>query len=113
MLLETLRSKTKYVLGPDGSALTIADLPAPGTNRRVIRRKAEVWRLCAAACSRLTKRAAATRSRSMNFFPGNLRSTNMASPDYAPHASSNIGRNNDLERVVAHASVEWRPRYGH
>ena len=32
----------KYVLGPDGSPLTIADLPAPGTTRWVIRRKAEV-----------------------------------------------------------------------
>jgi hypothetical protein len=32
----------KYVIGPDGSPLTIADLPAPGTTRWVIRRKAEV-----------------------------------------------------------------------
>jgi hypothetical protein len=32
----------KYVVGPDGSPLTIADLPAPGTTRWVIRRKAEV-----------------------------------------------------------------------
>ena len=32
----------KYVIGPDGSALTLADLPAPGTTRWVIRRKAEI-----------------------------------------------------------------------
>jgi hypothetical protein len=32
----------KYVVGPTGSPLTIADLPAPGTTRWVIRRKAEV-----------------------------------------------------------------------
>jgi hypothetical protein len=32
----------KYVLGPDGSPLTITDLPPPGTTRWVIRRKAEV-----------------------------------------------------------------------
>jgi hypothetical protein len=32
----------KYVLGPDGSPLTLADLPAPGTKRWVIRRKAQV-----------------------------------------------------------------------
>ena len=31
----------KYVIGPDGSPLTVADLPAPGT-RWVVRRKAEV-----------------------------------------------------------------------
>jgi len=30
------------VIGPDGSPLTVADLPAPGVNRWVIRRKAEV-----------------------------------------------------------------------
>jgi hypothetical protein len=30
------------VIGPDGSPLTIADLPAPGTTRWVIRRKAEL-----------------------------------------------------------------------
>jgi hypothetical protein len=32
----------KHVNGPDGSPLTLADLPAPGTTRWVIRRKAEV-----------------------------------------------------------------------
>ena len=37
-----LRPRCKYVLGPDGSPLTMADLPAPGTKRWVIRRKAEV-----------------------------------------------------------------------
>lgn len=36
------RQRPKYVLGPDGSPLTIADLPAPDTVRWVIRRKAEV-----------------------------------------------------------------------
>jgi len=37
-----LRPRPEYVLGPDGSPLTIADLPAPGAQRWVIRRKAEV-----------------------------------------------------------------------
>ena len=32
----------KYVIGPDGSPLTIADLPPANTRRWVIRRKAEV-----------------------------------------------------------------------
>ena len=41
-MLEPLRPRAKYVLGPDGSPLTIADLPKPGTKRWVIRRKAEV-----------------------------------------------------------------------
>lgn len=41
-MAEPSRSKVKYVIGPDGSPLTIADLPAPGTRRWVIRRKAEV-----------------------------------------------------------------------
>jgi Protein of unknown function (DUF1153) len=38
----SLRERPKYVMGPDGSPLTIADLPQPGTKRWVIRRKAEV-----------------------------------------------------------------------
>ena len=41
-MTEPLRPRAKYVIGPDGSPLTIADLPAPGTKRWVIRRKAEV-----------------------------------------------------------------------
>ena len=39
---ESLRPRVKYVIGPDGSPLTIADLPPVGTKRWVIRRKAEV-----------------------------------------------------------------------
>src|ERR1700678_4529493 len=41
-MTEPHRPRVKYVIGPDGSPLTIADLPAPGTTRWVIRRKAEV-----------------------------------------------------------------------
>ena len=36
------RAGARYVIGPCGSVLTIADLPPPGTVRWVIRRKAEV-----------------------------------------------------------------------
>ena len=39
---EQRRSRVSYVIGPDGSPLTLADLPPPGTKRWVIRRKAEV-----------------------------------------------------------------------
>ena len=41
-MIDPLRSRPKYVIGPDGSPLTIADLPAPSTRRWVIRRKAQV-----------------------------------------------------------------------
>ena len=34
-----LRPRVNYVIGPDGSPLTITDLPAPGSHRWVIRRK--------------------------------------------------------------------------
>ncbi|MFM8748224.1 MAG: DUF1153 domain-containing protein [Aestuariivirga sp.] len=37
-----LRSRVNYVIGPDGSPLTVADLPPAGNQRWVIRRKAEV-----------------------------------------------------------------------
>jgi hypothetical protein len=36
------RPSVKYVIGPDCSPLTIADIPPPSTKRWVIRRKAEV-----------------------------------------------------------------------
>jgi hypothetical protein len=39
---EALRPRVKYVIGPDGSPLTISDLPPTNTRRWVIRRKAEV-----------------------------------------------------------------------
>ncbi len=41
-MTETHRPRVKYVIGPDGSPLTIADLPPPTTKRWVILRKAEV-----------------------------------------------------------------------
>ena len=36
------RSRVNYVIGPDGSPLTVNDLPPTNTRRWVIRRKAEV-----------------------------------------------------------------------
>src|SRR6266702_3114811 len=41
-MVDDRRGPASYVIGPDGSPLTMADLPAPGTKRWVIRRKAEV-----------------------------------------------------------------------
>jgi Protein of unknown function (DUF1153) len=41
-MAEPNRIRAKYVIGPDGSPLTVADLPSSTTNRWVIRRKAEV-----------------------------------------------------------------------
>ena len=41
-MTDAFRPRTKFVIGPDGSPLTIADLPPNSTRRWVIRRKAEV-----------------------------------------------------------------------
>jgi hypothetical protein len=41
-MIESRFTNVKCVTGPDGSALTLANLPAPGIIRWVIRRKAEV-----------------------------------------------------------------------
>ena len=41
-MTDLVRPRVKYVIGPDGSPLTIADLPRSNTRRWVIRRKAEV-----------------------------------------------------------------------
>lgn len=39
---EHVAPRYRYVIGPDGTPLTLADLPPPNTKRWVIRRKAEV-----------------------------------------------------------------------
>ncbi|SRR5690606_18702335 len=41
-MVEPFRRRVSYVIGPDGSPLTVADLPPANTKRWVIRRKAEV-----------------------------------------------------------------------
>ncbi|TNE40911.1 MAG: DUF1153 domain-containing protein [Alphaproteobacteria bacterium] len=41
-MVESQPTRINYVIGPDGSPLTIADLPPANTRRWVIRRKAEV-----------------------------------------------------------------------
>ena len=38
--MEERKGRVSYVIGPDGSPLTLADLPPPSTRRWVIRRKA-------------------------------------------------------------------------
>ena len=42
MTEQQYRTRARYVVGPDGSPLTVADLPPTDTKRWVIRRKAEV-----------------------------------------------------------------------
>ena len=42
MTEQQMRARVRYVIGPDGSPLTVADLPPADTKRWVIRRKAEV-----------------------------------------------------------------------
>ncbi len=42
MTEQQFRARVRYVIGPDGSPLTVADLPPKDTKRWVIRRKAEV-----------------------------------------------------------------------
>ena len=41
-MTDHISPRVKYVIGPDGSPLTINDLPPASTRRWVIRRKAEV-----------------------------------------------------------------------
>lgn len=42
MISQPMKPRPRYVVGPDGGALTIADLPAPDTKRWVARRKGQV-----------------------------------------------------------------------
>ena len=41
-MMDQRHNRARYVIGPDGSPLTIADLPPRDTKRWVVRRKAEV-----------------------------------------------------------------------
>ena len=41
-MIENLKFRPEQVIGPLGEPLTLASLPAPGTTRWVVRRKAEV-----------------------------------------------------------------------
>ena len=90
---EPHRPRVKYVIGPDGSPLTIADLPAPGTKRWVIRRKAEVVAAVRGgllsleeACSRYTLTVEEFLSWQASIDQHGL-------PVCAPHASSSIANN--------------------
>ena len=86
------RLRLRNVPAPDGSPLTVADLPAPDTKRWVIRRKAEVIAAVRCACSHSRKPVTATCSQSTNCFRGKMQSIRKAWLGYAPHASSDIGR---------------------
>ena len=61
-MTDMFRPRLRYVLGPDGSPLTIADLPPPNTKRWVIRRKAEVVAAVRGGLLALTTLASATSS---------------------------------------------------
>ena len=41
-MMDERKARVSYVIGPDGSPLTLSDLPPASTRRWVIRRKAEV-----------------------------------------------------------------------
>jgi len=41
-MTDLAKTRTKYVIGPDGGPLSVADLPPCDTHRWVIRRKAQV-----------------------------------------------------------------------
>ena len=90
-MTEPHRPRVKYVIGPDGSPLTIADLPAPGTKRWVIRRKAEVVAAVRGGLLSLEEACSRYTLTSRNSCPGSIRSTSTASPACAPRASSNTG----------------------
>src|SRR3954465_11264158 len=42
IMTDPRRNRARYVIGPDGRILTVANLPPPDTKRWVIRRKAEL-----------------------------------------------------------------------
>jgi Protein of unknown function (DUF1153) len=107
-MTELLRPRVKYVIGPDGSPLTIADLPPPSTRRWVIRRKAEVVAAVRGgllsleeACQRYTLTVEEFLS---------CRLTAMALPACAPPAFSTIVSNNCVGSTVSGVPAASRRR---
>ena len=60
-MIEPSRRRLNYVIGPNGSPLSIADLPAPDTERWVVARKAEI--VTAVRCGLLSLEEACARYR--------------------------------------------------
>ncbi len=79
-----MRPRVKYVIGPDGSPLTIADLPPKNTRRWVIRRKAEVVAAVRGGLLSLEEACARYTLSVDEFLTGRRPSTSTASPACAP-----------------------------
>ena len=92
--MECAGLRGKYVIGPDGSPLTVTDLPSAGTKRWVIRRKAEVVAAVRGGLLFSRKPVAAMRSRSKNTSPGSILSIATATLACVPRGSSSTGTNN-------------------
>jgi Protein of unknown function (DUF1153) len=87
--IESLRPRTKYVM--DGSTLTIADLPTPGTKRWIIRRKAEVLAAVRGGLFSLEE-ACGRYMLTVDEFLSRQHSIDLHGlAGFAPHAPSNIG----------------------
>jgi Protein of unknown function (DUF1153) len=109
-VMEPLKSRPKYVIGPDGSPLTIADLPAPDTLRWVVRRKAEVIAAVRGGLLSLDEASSRYCSRWRNTFPGNTRSINTASRGCVLRAPS-IGISDGLTLSNQPPSRGFFPRH--
>jgi hypothetical protein len=84
------------VIGPDGSPLTMADLPAPGTKRWVIRRKAEVIAAVRGGLLSLEEACSRYMLTVDEFLSWQSSIDQYASLGYALRAFSNTGSNNGL-----------------
>ena len=90
-MTDTHRPRVKYVIGPDGSPLTIADLPPSNTKRWVIRRKAEVVAAVRGGLLSLEEACARYTLTVEEFLSWQRQSINTGSPACARRASSTTG----------------------
>ena len=100
-----VRPRPKYVIGSDGSPLTILICRRRVTKRWVIRRKAEV--IAAVRGGLLSIEEACSRMLTVNYSRGNPHSRSTASLDYAQRVSSNIGCNGGLDRLRRHSEFSY------
>ena len=63
MTEQQMRARVRYVIGPDGSPLTVADLPPKDTKRWVVRRKADRGQLVALVWNGRTEKSCGGKQR--------------------------------------------------
>jgi hypothetical protein len=101
--------RLKYVIGPDGGPLTLADLPEPGTARWVVRRKAQVVAAVRGGLLSLDDACSRYMLTVEEFLAWQRRSIATASPGCGQLAYNDIANSRSERRVQASSPFSMSP----